>query len=69
MSYCSVVVLSTLRFVIQHIIGGPITAHETLCLTSCYFEQLETSLRVNLIYRVVIFPILDHVPRTKGWGD
>ena len=25
-------------------IGGPITAHETLCLTSCYFEQLGTSL-------------------------
>ena len=25
-------------------IGIPITVHETLCLTSCYFEQLGTSL-------------------------
>ena len=29
-------------------IGGPITAHETLCLTSCYFEQLGTSLCLPL---------------------
>ena len=28
-------------------IGGPITADETLCLTSCYFEQLGTSLHDN----------------------
>ena len=30
-------------------IGTQITAHETLCLTSCYFEQLRTSLYSELL--------------------
>ena len=29
-------------------IDGPITAHETLYLTSCYFEQLGTSLGLTM---------------------
>ena len=35
-------------------IGGSITAHKTLCPSSCYFEQLGTSLLFHMI-RVVYF--------------